>query len=156
MMLGTPPPAGGAITVKDMVFETREAFATETLIVPEAETSLDGIATVKASHLPPPASWQVTTEEGESASPPKCTTEVLIKPDPVSVSAKFPLPAATLVGEIEAIVGMVFENETVLPPPHPTKRITIPVRVPRRTRFRLMFTTHRAWLVGRSSRRFTR
>jgi hypothetical protein len=57
--------------------------------------------------------------------PPKLTTEAATKFVPLTVSVKAAPPAASLVGEIPTIVGLVIVG---LPPPHPGRntRLTIP------------------------------
>ena len=73
------------------------------------------------------------TDEGESVSLPKRTIDVISRPVPVIVSAKLPLPAGTLVGEIARMAGVVFEGETEVPLPHPRKEVAIPAMAQRRT-----------------------
>ncbi len=64
---------------------------------------------------------------------PKRTIYVTSRPVPVIVSAKLPLPAGTLVGEIARMAGVVFEGETEVPLPHPRKEVAIPAMAQRRT-----------------------
>lgn len=143
MMAGAPAVVEG-MTVKVALFETSDALVTETLIIPEEETSFEGTFTTIVWHcamLPVPVG-QFTgaeTDEGESVSLPKRTIDVISRPVPVIPSGKFPLPARTLVGEIEKMAGVLLEPETAVLPPHPRKEIAIPATAPRRITSRCMF-----------------
>jgi len=148
MMAGAPDPVVEVITVKVALFETTDALATETLMVPEEETSFEGTITDIVSHCAMLAG-QLTgaeTDEGESVSLPKRRIYVTSRPVPVIPSVKLPLPAGTLVGEIERMAVVVSEGGTAVPPPHPRKEIEIPARAQRRTTLRSMFHRPPAWL----------
>src|SRR5438876_12346889 len=76
MMAGAPDPVVEVITVKVALFETTDALATETLMVPEEETSFEGTITDIVSHCAMLAmlagQWTgAETDEGESVSLPK-------------------------------------------------------------------------------------
>lgn len=139
MMAGAPPPTADGMTVNAALFETSDALAAETLIVPEAETSFPGTFTTMVSHATgfAPGPQPDATDTGESVSLPKCTMDVISSSLPVIVRLKLPLPAVTLVGEIERIIG-VFDADTILPPPHPDEKIARLRKDPKRTAFRDM------------------
>lgn len=151
MMAGAPAPVVEGMTVKVALFETSDALATETLIIPEEETSFEGTFTTIVSHCPMLAMLLgqligAETDEGESVSLPKRTIDVISRPVPVIPSVKFPPPARTLVGEIDKMAGIVLAPETVVLPPHPSKETAIPATPPRRITSRCMFHHPPAWL----------
>ena len=120
-------------------------------MVPEEETSFEGTITDIVSHCAMLAMLvgQLTgaeTDEGESVSLPKRTIDVISRPVPVIPGVKWPLPAETLVGEIERMAVVVSEGGTAVPPPHPRKEIAIPARAQRRTTLRSMFHRSPGWL----------
>jgi hypothetical protein len=92
----------GAVTVNVTEFDICAAFVTVTTIVPGLATVASGTATVNASQFDPPQVEGVT-ELGANTVPPKFTCVPIPRPMPVMVKVKFPLPAGTLAGEIEAI-----------------------------------------------------
>lgn len=147
MMAGAPPAGGEAVTLKPMLFETSEPFATETLTVPADDTSLAGTVIVMVQPAGGDTS-QATLKGGESVSLPKRTLEVPRKSVPVIDSVKLPLPAATLVGEMERMVGVVFEGGAMLPPPHPENHIERLKKDPRRNAFRHMIHHRPGWTSG--------
>ena len=117
MMAGAPAPLVAVITAKVALFETTDALATETLRVPEEETSFEGTITDIVSHCAMLAG-QLTgaeTDEGESVSLPKRRIYVTSRPVPVIPSVKLPLPAGTLVGEIERMAGVRFKIKDFRP-----------------------------------------
>jgi hypothetical protein len=84
MMAGAPDPVVEVITVKVALFETTDALATETLMVPEEETSFEGTITDIVPHCAMLVG-QLTgaeTDEGESVSLPKRTIDVKAGPCP--------------------------------------------------------------------------
>lgn len=118
MMAGAPAVVEG-MTVKVALFETSDALVTETLIIPEEETSFEGTLTTIVWHcamlaVPVGQFTGAETDEGESVSLPKRTIDVISRPVPVIPSGKFPLPARTLVGEIEKMAGVLLEPETAV------------------------------------------
>lgn len=141
---GLIPPVGLPLAL----FETSDALVTETLIIPEEETSFEGTFTTIVWHcamlaVPVGQFTGAETDEGESVSLLKRTFDVISRPVPVIPSGKFPLPARTLVGEIEKMAGVLLEPETAVLPPHPRKEIAIPATAPRRITSRCMFHHHR-------------
>lgn len=100
MMAGAPAVVEG-MTVKVALFETSDPLVTETLIIPEEETSFEGTFTTIVWHCAMLAVLvgQFTgaeTDEGESVSLPKRTIDVISRPVPVIPSGKFPLPRERL------------------------------------------------------------
>ena len=97
-----PPPRAGLVTV--------------TAAVPAETRAAAGIAAVNCVEL---------TKVVVGAVPPKLTIEAATKFVPLTVSVKPAPPAAALVGEIVAIVGLVIVG---LLPPHPARNTRLTIR----------------------------
>lgn len=113
------------VTAKATSLDTIEVLATETVMVPAFATSCAGTFTASMVQEPAAGQFPGVAEFGIRTALPNFTCVLMLRPVPVIVSVKLPLPAGTLVGEIAAMLGCTAcggGGETLgFPPPQPEK-----------------------------------